>query len=88
MRDLGEYLRAYSAYVSANLGWGKALRFAPVNQIENSPAAFRRLLNLDRRLIPKLLVVTSGPYSCCDYVRVGSKCGKARAQCKGSASPR
>jgi hypothetical protein len=27
MRDLGEYLRAYVAYVSANLGWGKALRF-------------------------------------------------------------
>ena len=25
MRDLGEYLRAYRAYVSANLGWGKAL---------------------------------------------------------------
>jgi hypothetical protein len=22
MRDLGEYLRAYVAYVSANLGWG------------------------------------------------------------------
>jgi hypothetical protein len=30
MRDLGEYLRAYRAYVSANLGWGKALRFALV----------------------------------------------------------
>ena len=28
MRDLGEYLRAYWAYVSTNLGWGKALRFA------------------------------------------------------------
>jgi hypothetical protein len=27
MRDVGEYLRAYVAYVSANLGWGKALRF-------------------------------------------------------------
>ena len=25
MRDFGEYLRAYRAYVSANLGWGKAL---------------------------------------------------------------
>jgi hypothetical protein len=25
MRDLKEYLRAYRAYVSANLGWGKAL---------------------------------------------------------------
>ena len=24
MRDLSEYLRAYRAYVSANLGWGKA----------------------------------------------------------------
>jgi len=30
MRDFGEYLRAYRAYVSANLGWGKALRFALV----------------------------------------------------------
>jgi hypothetical protein len=30
MRDFVEYLRAYRAYVSANLGWGKALRFAPV----------------------------------------------------------
>jgi hypothetical protein len=25
MRDFGEYLKAYRAYVSANLGWGKAL---------------------------------------------------------------
>jgi hypothetical protein len=25
MRDLGEYLRAYRAYVLANLGWRKAL---------------------------------------------------------------
>jgi hypothetical protein len=25
MRDLGEYLRAYWAYVSTNVGWGKAL---------------------------------------------------------------
>ena len=24
MRDFGEYLRAYWAYVSTNLGWGKA----------------------------------------------------------------
>ena len=30
MRDVVEYLRAYRAYVSANLGWGKALRFALV----------------------------------------------------------
>jgi hypothetical protein len=30
MRDFVEYLRAYRAYVSANLGWGKALRFALV----------------------------------------------------------
>ena len=30
MRDLGEYLRAYRAYVSANLGWGKALMVALV----------------------------------------------------------
>jgi hypothetical protein len=30
MRDLGEYLRAYWTYVSTNLGWGKALRFALV----------------------------------------------------------
>ena len=28
MRDLGEYLQAYWSYVSAHLGWGKALRFA------------------------------------------------------------
>jgi hypothetical protein len=28
MRDFDQYLRAYLAYVSANLGWGKALRFA------------------------------------------------------------
>jgi hypothetical protein len=28
MRDIREYLRAYLAYISANLGWGKALRFA------------------------------------------------------------
>jgi hypothetical protein len=25
MRDFGEYLRAYRAYVSTNLGWGRAL---------------------------------------------------------------
>jgi hypothetical protein len=25
MRDLGEYLRAYRAYISANVGWWKAL---------------------------------------------------------------
>jgi hypothetical protein len=25
MRDLGEYLRAYKDYVSAGIGWGKAL---------------------------------------------------------------
>jgi hypothetical protein len=30
MRDIGEYLRAYRAYVSANLGWGKALTVALV----------------------------------------------------------
>jgi hypothetical protein len=30
MRDLGEYLRAYRAYVSSNLGWGKALTVALV----------------------------------------------------------
>jgi hypothetical protein len=28
MRDFGEYLRAYRAYVLANLGWGKALSVA------------------------------------------------------------
>ena len=28
MGDIGEYLRAYAAYVSANLGWRRALRFA------------------------------------------------------------
>src|SRR5262245_64928406 len=30
MRDFGEYLRAYRAYVVANLGWGKALSVALV----------------------------------------------------------
>ena len=30
MRDFVEYLRAYRAYVSANLGWGKALSVALV----------------------------------------------------------
>ena len=30
MRDLGEYLRAYRAYVSGNLGWRKALTVALV----------------------------------------------------------
>jgi hypothetical protein len=28
MRDFGEYLRAYRTYVSASLGWGKAMRAA------------------------------------------------------------
>ena len=28
MRDIAEYLRAYRAYVSSSLGWGKALGFA------------------------------------------------------------
>ena len=28
MRDVGEYLRAYWAYVSTHLGWTKALMFA------------------------------------------------------------
>ena len=28
MRDIGEYLRAYRAYVSANLGWRKAIVLA------------------------------------------------------------
>jgi hypothetical protein len=30
MQDFGEYLRAYRAYISANLGWGKTLKFAVV----------------------------------------------------------
>jgi hypothetical protein len=30
MRDIGEYLRAYRAYVTANLGWGRALMVALV----------------------------------------------------------
>ena len=30
MRDFGEYLRAYRAYVSTHLGWGKALMLALV----------------------------------------------------------
>jgi hypothetical protein len=30
MRDFGEYLRAYRAYVLANLGWSKALSIALV----------------------------------------------------------
>jgi hypothetical protein len=30
VQDLVEYLRAYRAYVSANLGWGTALRLAAV----------------------------------------------------------
>jgi hypothetical protein len=30
MQDFGEYLRAYRHYVSTNLGWGKALKFALV----------------------------------------------------------
>ncbi len=30
MQDLSQYLRAYRAYVSANLGWGKALSVALV----------------------------------------------------------
>jgi hypothetical protein len=30
MRDFGEYLRAYWAYVSTNLGWRKALTVALV----------------------------------------------------------
>ena len=30
MRDLGEYLRAYGAYVSANLGWRKSVTGAVV----------------------------------------------------------
>jgi len=30
MRDFGEYLRAYRAYVAANLGWRKALMGALV----------------------------------------------------------
>src|SRR5262245_40776723 len=30
MRDFGEYLQAYRAYVLANLGWGKALSVALV----------------------------------------------------------
>ena len=28
MRDFGEYLRAYRAYVSTRLGWGRALMVA------------------------------------------------------------
>jgi hypothetical protein len=28
MRDIGEYLRAYRAYVSTKIGWGKALTIA------------------------------------------------------------
>jgi fatty acid desaturase len=30
MQDFVEYLQAYRAYISANLGWGKVLRFALV----------------------------------------------------------
>jgi len=31
MRDFFEYLRAYRAYVSANLGWGKAVSVSPIH---------------------------------------------------------
>jgi hypothetical protein len=30
MQDLAEYLRAYRAYIAANLGWGPVLRLAAV----------------------------------------------------------
>jgi hypothetical protein len=47
MGDFGEYLRAYRAYVSANLGWGKALTFALVWLIGMfAPLAARALLAL------------------------------------------
>jgi hypothetical protein len=47
MRDFGEYLRAYGAYISANLGWGKALRFALVWLAGMfAPLAARTLLEL------------------------------------------
>jgi hypothetical protein len=36
MRDFGEYLRAYRAYVSTNLGWRKALMVALVGIVSRA----------------------------------------------------
>ena len=47
MRDFAEYLRAYRAYVSSNLGWGKALTFALLWLAGMfAPLAIRALLEL------------------------------------------
>jgi hypothetical protein len=47
MRDFGQYLRAYRAYVSTNLGWGKALTVALVWLVGMfAPLAAKTMLEL------------------------------------------
>jgi hypothetical protein len=58
MRDFVEYLRAYRAYVSANLGWGKALRFALVWLAGMfAPLASKTLLELPNWLAVSWMIV-------------------------------
>ena len=69
MRDLVEYLRAYRAYVAANLGWGAALRLAVVWLAGMCvPMAAKALVNLPTwaasiwMIVWALLGYVFGPY--------------------------
>jgi hypothetical protein len=69
MRDLVEYLRAYRAYVAANLGWGAVLRLAVVWLAGMCvPLAVKALVNLPTwaaiiwMIVWALLGCVFGPY--------------------------
>ena len=58
MRDFGDYLRAYSAYVAASLGWGKALTIALVWLAGMfAPLALKRLVEFPSRVAVTWMIV-------------------------------
>jgi hypothetical protein len=69
VQDLPEYFKAYLAYISANLGWGTALRLAVVWTIGMCvPLAGRMLVSLPTwaagiwMIVWALLGYVFGPY--------------------------
>ena len=88
MRDFVEYLRAYRGYVSANLGWGKALRFALVWLAGMfAPLASKTLLELPNWVAVTWMIV----WAFLGYILRRTECGniiatKLRAQVRGGAS--
>ena len=72
MRDFVEYLRAYRAYVSANLGWGKALRFVLVWLAGMfAPLASKTLLELPNWVAVTWMIV----WAFLGYIFAHTECG-------------